>query len=161
MAQSSVMVSLSSFLWTETLMPPPLTPGGLDRDSRSQAVWTPGKNDGCLVLITAAISSVPTVCRALVSARHSPATPQDPCNNDSHTVGWEAQRQHAGSPRSHSQQAVLDPSTTHFSHDTPLLLVLTQLTMVRSQVPRVTALFAWPPTPAAIRARGGACLDSL
>lgn len=38
MAQSSVVVSLSSFLWTETLTPPPLTPSGLHRDPHSQAV---------------------------------------------------------------------------------------------------------------------------
>lgn len=48
MAQSSVVVSLPSFLQTETLTPQPLTPRGLDRDPHhKQSLWTPGKNDGC------------------------------------------------------------------------------------------------------------------
>lgn len=51
MAQSSVMVSLSSFLWTETLMPPPPTPGGTRQGpslttSREER-WLLGFNASC------------------------------------------------------------------------------------------------------------------
>lgn len=138
-----------SVLGTETLTPPPLTPGGLDRDPHSQAVssdsreepWLLGLSHGCYFF----------------SANHGQGssflqdtvlrTPRDPCNNDNHTVGWEAQRDNGLAPPGHTaskwswtpaQHTFLTRRHYHWSSLSP--------PWSDPRVPRVTAPFAWPPS---------------
>lgn len=67
-------------------MPSPGEPGS--SLTHKQPLWTPGKQDKSLVMITVVISSVLTICRApCVTSRHNPTTPHDRCNDSIHAVG--------------------------------------------------------------------------
>lgn len=163
MAQSSVMVSLSFFLWTETLMPLPLSLGGLNRDPHSQAVsldsreerWLLGFSHSCyffsanhvqgfLSLLDTALQLHET--RAIMTTTLWAGELRDnmlaPPGHTASKQSWTPAQHTFLTIRHHYWSSLCSPWSDPRS-------------------PGSLPSLHGPPTPAAIRARGGACLDPL